>query len=57
MARQVESLAGQAFAENALGHTFVAFGEFGSALAHAREAQARHGGHPGIYQTLTKLKF
>ncbi len=39
MARQMESLAGQAFAENALGHTFSAFGEFGSALAHAREAQ------------------
>jgi DNA-binding CsgD family transcriptional regulator len=38
MARQVESLAGQAFAENALGHTFLAFGEFGSALLHAREA-------------------
>jgi DNA-binding CsgD family transcriptional regulator len=39
LARQMESLAGQAFAENALGHTFLAFGEFGSALAHAREAQ------------------
>jgi DNA-binding CsgD family transcriptional regulator len=38
MARQVESLAGQAFAENALGHTFLSFGEFGSALMHAREA-------------------
>jgi DNA-binding CsgD family transcriptional regulator len=39
MARQVESLAGQAFAENALGHAFLSFGEFGSALMHAREAQ------------------
>jgi DNA-binding CsgD family transcriptional regulator len=39
IARQVESLAGHAFAENALGHTFLAFGEFGSALMHAREAQ------------------
>ncbi|HEY7022315.1 MAG TPA: AAA family ATPase [Ktedonobacterales bacterium] len=39
MARQMESLAGQAFAENALGHTFLAFGEFGSALMHAHEAQ------------------
>ncbi|HEY7093464.1 MAG TPA: AAA family ATPase, partial [Ktedonobacterales bacterium] len=39
MARQVESLAGQAFAENALGHAFLAFGEFGSALMHAREAE------------------
>jgi DNA-binding CsgD family transcriptional regulator/tetratricopeptide (TPR) repeat protein len=38
-ARQVESLAGQAFAENALGHTFLSFGEFGSALMHAREAR------------------
>jgi DNA-binding CsgD family transcriptional regulator len=39
MARMVESLAGQAFAENALGHTFLAFGEFGSALMHAREGR------------------
>jgi DNA-binding CsgD family transcriptional regulator/Tfp pilus assembly protein PilF len=38
LARQIESLAGQAFAENTLAHTLLSFGEFGSALIHAREA-------------------
>jgi DNA-binding CsgD family transcriptional regulator len=31
--------AGQAFAENTLAHTLLSFGEFGSALSHAQEAQ------------------
>ena len=39
LARQIDSLAGQAFAENALAHTLLGFGEFGPALAHAHEAQ------------------
>jgi DNA-binding NarL/FixJ family response regulator len=39
LARQVDTLAGQAFAENALAHTLLAFGEFGPALSHAQEAQ------------------
>lgn len=39
LARQIESLAGQAFAGNALAHTLLAFGEFGPALAHAHEAR------------------
>lgn len=39
LARQIESLAGQAFAENALAHSLLSFGEFGPALAHAEEAQ------------------
>lgn len=38
LARQMDSLAGQAFAENALAHTLLSFGDFGPALAHAREA-------------------
>ncbi len=38
MARQIDSLAGQAFAENALAHTLLSFGEFGPALSHAQEA-------------------
>ncbi|HET7637988.1 MAG TPA: hypothetical protein VFK47_04535, partial [Ktedonobacteraceae bacterium] len=39
LARQVDSLAGQAFAEISLAHTLLSFGEFGLALSHAREAQ------------------
>lgn len=39
LARQIDSLAGQAFAENALAHTLLSFGEFGPALSHAQEAQ------------------
>jgi DNA-binding CsgD family transcriptional regulator/Flp pilus assembly protein TadD len=39
LARQIESLSGQAFAGNALAHTLLAFGEFGPALAHAHEAR------------------
>ncbi len=38
LARQIDSLAGQAFAENALAHTLLSFGEFGPALSHAQEA-------------------
>ena len=38
LARQIESLAGQAFAENALAHTLLSFGEFGPAISHAQEA-------------------
>ncbi len=38
LACQVDSLAGQAFAENALAHTLLSFGEFGPALSHAQEA-------------------
>jgi DNA-binding NarL/FixJ family response regulator len=38
LARQIESLAGQAFAENALAHTLLSFGEFSPALSHAQEA-------------------
>ena len=38
LARQIESLAGQAFAENTLAHTLLSFGEFGPALSHAQEA-------------------
>jgi DNA-binding CsgD family transcriptional regulator/Tfp pilus assembly protein PilF len=38
LARQIESLAGQAFAENTLAHTLLSFGEFGPALIHAQEA-------------------
>jgi DNA-binding NarL/FixJ family response regulator/Flp pilus assembly protein TadD len=38
LARQIDSLTGQAFAENALAHTLLAFGEFGQALDHAQEA-------------------
>lgn len=39
LARQIDSLAGQSFAEAALAHVLISFGEFGSALAHAHEAQ------------------
>jgi DNA-binding CsgD family transcriptional regulator len=39
LARQIDSLPGQAFAENALAHTLLAYGEFSSALAHAQAAQ------------------
>ncbi|MCL5995719.1 MAG: AAA family ATPase [Chloroflexi bacterium] len=39
LARQIDSFAGQAFAENALAHTLLSFGEFGPALSHAQEAQ------------------
>jgi DNA-binding CsgD family transcriptional regulator/Flp pilus assembly protein TadD len=39
LARQIDSPAGQAFAENALAHTLLSFGEFGQALAHAHEAR------------------
>ena len=38
LARQIDSLAGQAFTENALAHTLLSFGEFGPALTHAQEA-------------------
>jgi DNA-binding CsgD family transcriptional regulator/tetratricopeptide (TPR) repeat protein len=38
LACQLESLAGQAFAENALAHTLLSFGDFGPALGHAQEA-------------------
>lgn len=39
LARQLDSQAGQAFAENTLAHTLLSFGEFGLALSHAQEAQ------------------
>jgi tetratricopeptide (TPR) repeat protein len=39
LARQIDSLSGQVFAENAQAHTLLAYGEFGSALAHAHAAQ------------------
>jgi DNA-binding CsgD family transcriptional regulator/Tfp pilus assembly protein PilF len=39
LARQIESLAGQAYAETALAHILLSFGEFGPALSHAQEAQ------------------
>ncbi|MDI6696229.1 MAG: AAA family ATPase [Anaerolineales bacterium] len=47
LARQIDSPAGQAFAENALAHTLLSFGEFSPALSHAQEAQriAREIGH------------
>jgi len=38
LARQIESLAGQAFAEIALSEVHSSFGEFGPALTHAQEA-------------------
>ncbi|GAC1473345.1 MAG: hypothetical protein PVSMB5_24410 [Ktedonobacteraceae bacterium] len=38
LARQIDALAGQAFAENTLAHTLLSFGEFGPALSHAHEA-------------------
>jgi len=39
LARQIDSLAGQSFAENTLAHTLLSFGEFGQALSHAQEAR------------------
>jgi DNA-binding CsgD family transcriptional regulator len=39
LARQIDALPAAAFAENALAHTLLAFGELGTALAHARAAQ------------------
>lgn len=36
LARQIRSLPAEAFAENALAHTLLAFGEYGAALAHMR---------------------
>jgi DNA-binding CsgD family transcriptional regulator len=39
LARQIDSLVGQVFAENALAHTLLAFGEFGPALGHAYQGQ------------------
>jgi DNA-binding CsgD family transcriptional regulator/Tfp pilus assembly protein PilF len=38
LCRQIDSLPGQAFAENVLAHTLLSFGEFGPALSHAQEA-------------------
>jgi DNA-binding CsgD family transcriptional regulator len=38
LARQSDSLLGQAFAEAALAHTLLSFGELGPALSHAQEA-------------------
>jgi DNA-binding CsgD family transcriptional regulator len=38
LCRQIDSLPGQAFAENTLAHTLLSFGEFGPALSHAQEA-------------------
>ena len=38
LARQIDSLAGQSFAENTLAHTLLSFGMFGPALSHAQEA-------------------
>jgi DNA-binding CsgD family transcriptional regulator len=38
LSRQIESLSGQAFAENTLAHILLSFGEFGPALIHAHEA-------------------
>jgi DNA-binding NarL/FixJ family response regulator/Tfp pilus assembly protein PilF len=39
LARQIESLAGQAYAENALAFALLSFGELGQALAHTHEAR------------------
>jgi DNA-binding CsgD family transcriptional regulator/tetratricopeptide (TPR) repeat protein len=39
LARQIDSPLEQVFAENALAHTLLAFGEFGPALTHAYAAQ------------------
>jgi len=36
LARQIRSLVAEAFAENALAHTLLAFGEYGAAFAHMR---------------------
>ena len=38
LARQIDSRLGQAFAEVALAHTLLSFGEFGAALSHAQDA-------------------
>lgn len=38
LARQSEALPAQAFAENALAHTLLAFGDFGRALTHSKAA-------------------
>ena len=38
LARQIDLLAGQAFAENTLAHALLSFGEFGPALSHAQKA-------------------
>lgn len=38
LAGKLDSLAGQAYAENTLAHTLLSFGEFGAALTHAQEA-------------------
>ena len=38
LAHLIDSLSGQAFAENTLAHTLLSFGEFGPALSHAQEA-------------------
>ena len=35
---KIDSLPGQAFAENALAHTLLSFGEFGPALSHAQKS-------------------
>jgi DNA-binding CsgD family transcriptional regulator/tetratricopeptide (TPR) repeat protein len=40
LAGQIDSLLERVFAENALAHTLLAFGEFGPALTHAYEGQA-----------------
>jgi DNA-binding NarL/FixJ family response regulator/Tfp pilus assembly protein PilF len=39
LARQIDSPAGQAFAENALAHTLLSFGEFGPAFSQAKDAR------------------
>ena len=39
LAGEIGSLAAQAFAENALAHTLLSFGEFGAALVHAQYAR------------------
>ena len=39
LARQIRSLTAEAFAENALAHTLLAFGEYGAAFAHMRAGQ------------------
>lgn len=38
LAHHIDSPSGQAFAEAALAHTLISFGEFGPALSHAKEA-------------------
>jgi DNA-binding CsgD family transcriptional regulator len=39
LARRIDSRSGQVFAENALAHSLLAFGDLGAALAHARAGQ------------------